>query len=102
MKRQFTSSTSTASTALPTSPMYQAINSTSQSIPNVSKPYFPAWSLALFVLFGIAAVGVVFCVYRRGGGNSSRKESVRGVESGHPETSERGDHAMKDHVMEEP
>jgi hypothetical protein len=102
MKRRFTSSASMAITPLPTSPLGQAYNSTSQSNYNMSKPYFPAWSLALFAFFGIAAVGVVFCVFRPRGGNSVVKESVREVESGHPGISQHGGHTIKDNAMEDP
>jgi hypothetical protein len=76
MKSQFTSSTSMASTALPTSQVGQGYNSTIQLDYKVSNTYFAAWNLALFVLSGIAAVGVVFCIFRQGEGIGTMEESV--------------------------
>jgi len=102
MKRQFTSSASMASTALPTSPMGQWYNSTIQLNYSVSKHCFPAWGLTLFDLFGIAAIGVVFCVFLNVGEIGTTEESIRGVAYGLSGTFQHGGHAMKDHAMEEP
>jgi hypothetical protein len=52
-------------------------NSTTHVAFDGSKPYFPAWSLALFVLFGITAVGLLFCVHHRGKGNSYSNDPDR-------------------------
>jgi hypothetical protein len=75
--------------------MNQSSNSTEVGASAVSKPYFPAWGIALFALFGLAAVGVVFCFGRGWGYQSSTKEGRTGG-SRRQEVSELNDQGAED------
>lgn len=59
--------------------MNQSSTTPEVAVSTNSKPYFPEWGLAMFVLFGLAAIGVVFCIYRRAG---NRRNSDSGRRDG--------------------
>jgi hypothetical protein len=84
--------------------MAQVSNSTSDGhvVSDRSKPYFPAWGLALFALFGVVAITLIFCVHCRGGRKRSSKERDRETDVGSPHTTQRDVNALNDSAKEGP